>query len=104
MKPIIPITFALVLMAAVSVGMYEIAGLRAELAQQRTEMDRLNEFVNAQAGALTACQKAMGGLTDFAINKSTLGMFGSVDEILTLMGDCNDAVTKFNQIVSTSRD
>lgn len=104
MKPIIPIAFALGVIVVVLVGVYEIATLRAELAQQRTEIDRLNEFVDAQAGALTACQKAMGGLTDFAINKSTLGMFGSVDEILTLMGDCNDAVTKFNQIVSTSRD
>ena len=104
MKPIIPIAFALGVIVVVLVGVYEISTLRAELVQQRTEIDRLNEFVDAQAGALTACQKAMGGLTDFAINKSTLGMFGSVDEILTLMGDCNDAVTKFNQIASTSRD
>ena len=96
------IVFAIVLVAVTSVGVYQITTLRAELAQQRTEIDSLNEFVEAQAEALTVCQNAMSGLTDWAINKSTLGMLGSATDILTQMGECSDAVSRFNLIATTS--
>jgi len=96
------IVFAIVLVAIISVGMFQINSLSGELEQQRAEINLLNEFVVAQAEALTFCQDAMGELTDWAINKSTLGMLKSAPDILSRMGECSDAVSRFNDLATTN--
>ena len=100
MKKLI-IVFTATLIAIVSVGAYQISSLRTELEQHRADIDRLNKFVNAQAEALNSCQKVVSDLTNSVIHDNWLEMFGSVGNITTQMGLCNDAVENFNQIAAT---
>lgn len=97
----INIAIAAILIAIVAAG-FQISTLRSELEQQRADIDRLSKFVDAQAEALNSCQKVVSDLTDSLIHDNWLEMVGSVGDITTQMGLCDDAVENFNQITSTN--
>ena len=90
-----------ILIAIIAAG-FQVSTLRSEIKQQRADIERLSKFVDAQAAALNSCQKVVSDLTDSVIHDNWLEMFGSVGDLTTQMGLCDDAVEHFNQINSAN--
>lgn len=94
---------ALLLIAACDSGTeQELASLRADLASQRTEIERLSVFVDAQAAVLTICQNAMVQLTDYLINTNAIGMLREAGLQFAHLGECTGAIDRFNAIATAA--
>jgi len=100
MQKFVPVLLLLVLIAVSGVGYSQISNLKAQIAQQRNEINRLSTFVNAQADALNSCQKVVSDLADSVIHDNWFEMFGSVGDLTTQMGLCNGSIEAFNQIAA----
>lgn len=80
----------------------ELEALRAEQASQQAEIKRLNTFVDAQAEVLRACQTAVDQVTDYLVNTNAIGMLRENGSQLERLGECSDAMRRFNAIATST--
>lgn len=100
MRHAVPIALAALLAACQPNN--EIAELRAEIAQQRQDIDRLSVYVDAQAHALRLCFVVMNDLVDLP-DKSIIGTMRGAKEQWTNATACKEAAEQFITLTSSSR-